>query len=136
MKSLIRNITVVGVIVIITLLSNESNSQSLQFCEDVSSDGDPISSSSVFNIGTKGGFLKFLTKLPYRVGTSSVYYEVYRIDGDGNEKYDNTIYQDVDPSWTWFWKEVTFYDAGRFNIYVYDSAKNFLASSQIRIQYY
>ncbi len=113
-----------------------ASSQSLQFCEDVSSDGAPINASSVFNISSKGGFLKLLTTLPYRVGTTSVSYEVYRIDSDGNENYDNSIWQDVEPSWTWFWKEVTFYDAGRFNIYVYDSDKNFLASSRITIQYY
>ncbi len=117
-------------------ISSICNSQTLQFCEDVSKDGEPISASSVFNIGTEGGYLKCLTKLPYRVGTYSVSYEIYRIDADGYESYDNTIYQDVDPSWTWFWKDITFYKAGSFNILVYDSDKNFLASAQIRIQYY
>ena len=111
-------------------------SQSLQFCEDVSKDGEPISVSSVFNIGTEGGYLKCLTKLPYRIGTYGVSYEIYKVDADGYETYDNTVYQDVDPSWTWFWKEITFYKAGSFNINVYDGDKNFLASSQIRIQYY
>ncbi|MDZ4712223.1 MAG: hypothetical protein SGI89_07835 [bacterium] len=111
-------------------------SQSLQFCEDVTSDGIPIKASSVFNISSKGGFLKCLTSLPYRVGTNSVSYDIYNIDYDGNEKYSNTIYQDVDASWTWFFKEITFYDEGRYNIYVYDADRNFLASSQIRIQYY
>ena len=127
-------------IVFIALLNfcvaDSGYSQSLQFCEDVSKEGVAISASSVFNISTKGGYLKCLTSLPYTIGTSSVSYEVYRIDSDGNEIYDNTIYQDVDPSWTWFWKEITFYDEGRYNISVYDSDKNYLASAQIRIQYY
>ncbi len=117
-------------------LANFGYSQSLQFCEDVGSNGVPIKPSSVFSIESKGGYLKCLTSLPYRVGTSNVNYEVYRIDSEGNEKYDNTIQQAVDPSWTWFFKEITFYDEGRYNIYVYDSDKNFLASQQIRIQYY
>ena len=114
----------------------DSFSQSLQFCEDVDNDGAPVNSSSVFNIDSKGGYLKFLTKLPYRVGTYSVIYEIYRIDEDGYESYDNTIYQDVDPSWTWFWKEVTFYKAGKYLVEVYDGDRNFLTSGQIRIQYY
>jgi hypothetical protein len=118
------------------VLSKLSFSQSLQFCEDVSKDGVPISASSVFNISAKGGYLKCLTSLPYRIGTSSVSYEVYRIDQDGAEIYDNTIYQDVDPSWTWFFKEIIFYDEGRYNVNVYDSEKNYLASAQIRIQFY
>lgn len=111
-------------------------SQTLQFCEDVTKSGEPISASSVFNISEKGGYLKFLVNLPYRVGTYSISYEIYNVDADGYETYDNTIYQDVEPNWAWFWKEVTFYRAGRYNVYVYDSDRNFLASSSVRIQYY
>lgn len=116
--------------------SNYSFSQTLQFCEDVTEDGKAVTPSSVFNISTKGGYLKVLTTLPYRVGTASIIYEIYKIDDDGYEKYDNTIYQDADPSWTWFWKEITFYKAGLFEIEVYDGDRNFLTSGQIRIQYY
>lgn len=116
--------------------NSTSYSQSLQFCEEVSSSGAPINTSTVFNISDKGGFLKFLTTLPYRVGTPSVSYEIHKVDADGNETYDNTIYQDVDPSWMWFWKEVTFYNAARYNVYVYDGDKNFLASAQVRVQFY
>lgn len=118
------------------VISGKANAQSLQFCEDVSQDGAPINASSVFNIGTNGGYLKCLTTLPYRVGTSSVSYEIYSIDKTGHEVYEGTVNQTVDPSWTWFWKEITFYSDGRYNIIVYDSDKNFLASDQIRIQYY
>ncbi|MEO8664933.1 MAG: hypothetical protein ABI462_05495 [Ignavibacteria bacterium] len=127
-------------VTVLTLLllciSGITSSQSLQFCEDVGSNGAAIKPSTVFSISTKGGYLKCLTTLPYTVGTSSVSYEVYRIDSEGNETYDNSIQQTVDPGYTWFWKEITFYDEGRYNIYVYDSDKNFLASEQIRIQYY
>lgn len=111
-------------------------SQSLSFCEDVSKDGYPVKESSVFNISDKGGYLRFLVNLPYRIGTSSVSYDIFRIDSEGNESFDNTIYQDVEPSWTWFWKEVTFYSSGSFNVYVYDGDRNYLTSGTIRIQYY
>jgi len=136
MKSYNKLLAAVFVIIVSFNFSKVSFSQSLQFCEDVSKDGVPISASSVFNISTKGGYLKCLTSLPYRIGTETVSYEVYKVDSEGLEIYDNTIYQDVDPSWTWFWKDITFYDAGIYNINVYDGEKNFLASSQIRIQYY
>ncbi len=126
----------IAIAVLFLCLGNTVYSQTLQFCEDVSSDGAPIKPSTVFLISTKGGYLKCLTSLPYRVGTSNVSYEVYKIDSEGNETYDTSIPQTVDPSWTWFWKEITFYDEGRYNIYVYDSDKNFLASQQIRVQYY
>lgn len=122
--------------ILLFVFAGNSSSQSLQFCEDVNSDGVPIKASTVFNISSKGGYLKFLTTLPYRVGTSTVSYEIYRVNSDGTENFDTSIKQDVDPSWTWFWKEVTFYDSGTFNVYVYDSDRNFLASSQLTIQYY
>ncbi|HRB00158.1 MAG TPA: hypothetical protein PK294_06960 [Ignavibacteria bacterium] len=114
----------------------EVKSQSIQFCEDVDSEGMPVSESTVFNISSKGGYLKFLVRLPYKISTSSVSYVIYKIDGDGNENYESTIYQDVEGSWSWFWKEVTFYDSGVYNIAVYDGDNNYLTSGQISIQYY
>lgn len=136
MKKSLR-LTLIGFLLsLLTISANYSYSQSLQFCEDVSKDGEAIKSSSVFNISTKGGYLKCLLTLPYRVATKSVSYEVYKIDSEGNESYDNTIYQTVDPGWTWFYKDINFSVEGRFNVYVYDADKNFLASGQIRIQYF
>ncbi|MBK8982779.1 MAG: hypothetical protein IPM38_10785 [Ignavibacteria bacterium] len=136
---MLKRIFFIAAFLIISAVSgsyNSASSQTLYFCEDVDSEGYAISESSVFNISSKGGFLKFLTRLPYSIGTTSVSYEIFLVDTEGNEKYESTIYQDVEKSWTWFWKEVTFYNAGRYNIYVYDGDKNFLTSSQIRIQYY
>ncbi len=127
---------VTAITVIFFSIGSILHSQSLQFCEDVSSDGLPIKPSTVFSISSKGGYLKCLTTLPYRVGTVNVSYEIYKIDSEGNQTYNNSIQQAVDPSWTWFWKEITFYDEGRYDIFVYDIDKNFLASQQIRIQYY
>lgn len=136
MKTKIKTIQLFFAVIFFAGFLNSAAAQSLQFCEGVTEDGAPVTASSVFNISEKGGFLKFLVTLPYRVGTYSVSYEIYKVDADGYETFDNTIYQDVEPSWSWFWKEVTFYKAGRYNVYVYDGDKNFLASSTVRIQYY
>lgn len=116
--------------------SGELAAQTLQFCENVSGTGESVNPSTLFNIDQKGGSLKMLTTLPYRLGSTQVIYDIYRVDPTGEEKYDNTIYQDSDAEWTWFWKEVTFYSAGRYNVYVYDRDRNFLTSGQVRIQYY
>lgn len=116
--------------------SGELAAQTLQFCENVSGTGESVNPSTLFNIDQKGGSLKMLTSLPYRLGSTQVIYDIYRVDPTGEEKYDNTIYQDSDAEWTWFWKEVTFYSAGRYNVYVYDRDRNFLTSGQVRIQYY
>lgn len=136
MKNKINLFKYILTVIVFLLCANVSFSQLLQFCEDVGTSGSPIGESSVFNISEKGGYLKFLVSLPFRVGTKAVSYEIYKVDDDGYETYDNSITQDVEPSWTWFWKEVTFYRAGRFNVYVYDGDRNFLTSSTIRIQFY
>jgi len=49
--------------------------------------------------------------------------------------YDNTIYQDVKPNWVWFWKQITFYDDGVYNIYVYDEDGNYLVSNTLEIEF-
>jgi len=115
---------------------NEAKSQTLYFCESVDSEGYPVSESTVFNINSKGGYLRFLVRLPYKIGTRSVSYVIYKIDDDGNQNYESTIYQDVEDNWFWFWKEVTFYNSGLFNVAVYDGDNNYLTSGQISIQYY
>jgi hypothetical protein len=133
------NLKLAVLLIVLTLALckvNDVTAQSLQFCENVNSDGSAVSASTLFNIDQKGGTLKMLTTIPYRLGSTQVIYDIYRVDPTGEEKYDNTIYQDADAEWTWFWKEVTFYSAGRFNVYVYDSDRNFLTSGQVRIQYY
>lgn len=129
-------ITVLLSVLFLSGFYSEVKSQSLYFCEDVDSDGYPVSESSVFNISSKGGYLKFLVRLPYNISTSSVSYVIYKVDEYGNEKYESTIYQDVESNWSWFWKEVTFYNSGVFNIAVYDGDNNYLTSGQISIQYY
>lgn len=129
-------ITVLLSVLFLSGFYSEVKSQSLYFCEDVDSEGYPVSESSVFNISSKGGYLKFLVRLPYKISTSSVSYVIYKVDEYGNEKYESTIYQDVESNWSWFWKEVTFYNSGVFNIAVYDGDNNYLTSGQISIQYY
>ena len=119
----------------ILMLSGSSNAQTLHFCEGVDGDGYPISESSVFNISSSGGYLYFLVRLPYAINCRSVRYEVYKVDRYGSENYDNTIYQDTERDWTWFWKKVTFYDDAKYNIYVYDCYDYLLTSGSVRIQY-
>ena len=47
--------------------------------------------------------------------------------------YDNTIYQDTEKDWTWFWQKITFYKSGDYDIYAYDGNDNLLTSGYLRI---
>jgi hypothetical protein len=122
---------------VITLLSlaGEAKSQTFYFCEGVDSDGYPITESSVFNISRSGGYLYFLTRLPYDLNCRSVRYEIYKVDSYGYENYYDTKYQDTQRDWRWFWLKYTFYDSGKFNVYVYDCGDYLLTSGSVRIQY-
>ena len=114
-------------------ISQSINAQSMYFCESVDADGYPISASSTFNIGSSGGYLDILVRLPYTIECTTARFEIYKVDGYGNETYDNTIYQDVGRDWVWFWKQVTFYKGGAYNVYAYDCNNYLLASGQVII---
>ena len=89
--------------VALLLISSSSNAQSIYFCEGVTDDGYPITESSTFNIGSGGGYVYVLVRLPYEIACRSVRLEIYR-----NGAYDNTIYVDTEKNWVWFWKKITF----------------------------
>jgi hypothetical protein len=120
---------------ILFIFSNNLKAQTLYFCESVDKDGYAVTESSVFNISRDGGYLDMLVRIPYDLGSTSVKFVIYKVDSYGSEVYDNTIYQDTQRDWRWFWKQVTFYDAGKYNVYVYDGSDYLLTSGSVRIQY-
>ena len=115
--------------VALLVVTKVSYSQTMYFCESVDADGYAVGESSVFNIGSNGGYLDVLVRLPYALGTRSVSYEIYR-----NGVYDNTIYQDSQTNWVWFYKQITFYQAGSYQIYSVDGNGATLCSGTLTIQ--
>ena len=117
------------VLTISVSLIDFSFSQSIYFCEGVENDGEPINESSVFTIPENGGYLYVLVQLPFEIDCGEVAIEIYR-----NGKYDNTINMDTEYNWTWFYKQITFYKSGEYNIEVYDYCNNeFIASGTVEI---
>jgi hypothetical protein len=107
-----------------------SNPQNLYFCETVDENGEPINESDHFSISSEGIYLDFLLRMENRIGVNSVCYKIYKIE-NGKEVYDNSIWQEVEPDWTWFWQEIVFNQEGEFNVYVYDEKGSLLASGTI-----
>ena len=127
MKTWLR---VLYLITIFTAFFPSLNAQSLYFCEGVDDDGYPINEASSFTIPDDGGYLYVLVRLPYEISCSSVKLEIYR-----NGNYDNTIYVDTDEDWVWFWKQVTFYKRGTYEIYVIDCFDVELTYGSLKINY-
>ncbi len=116
------------VFVVLFSTINQSFAQSIYFCEGVDDDGQPINESDTFTIPSGGGYLYALVHLPYEVDCDFVNIDVYR-----NGNYETTIGMDTEYNWTWFWKQITFYKSGDFDIEVYDCDDNFLVSGSLRI---
>lgn len=116
-------------------VSHQAISQTLYFCEDVDDDGYPENESSSFTISDDGGYLYFLVRLGYKVRSDYVNYDIYKVDSYGEEKFYKTIKQDTEYDWVWFYKKMTFYDSGTFNVYVYDEDDNLLVSGKVKIKY-
>lgn len=128
---MLKKLTVVSLFLLALLaVTGNTKSQSIYFCEGVTDDGYPITESSTFNIGSGGGYVYVLVRLPYEIACRSVRLEIYR-----NGAYDNTIYVDTEKNWVWFWKKVTFYDSGNFTVYAYDCFDYNLTSGSVRINF-
>ncbi len=119
-----------AVVAALLAFAGSSRAQSMQFCESVSGDGSPQGESSTFNISSNGGYLDVLVKLPYDLNCTSIRYEIYR-----NGDYDNTIYQDSQNNWNWFYKQITFYKSGTYQIYCIDCNEATLVSGTLKIQF-
>ena len=118
------------ILLLVFVFTSVITSQSIYFCEGVDDDGYAINESSSFTISRDGGYLYVLVRLPYEVECTSVRYEIYR-----NGDYDNTIYLDTDEDWVWFWKQITFYKRGTYDIYVMDCYDYELAYGTVKINY-
>lgn len=105
------------------------SAQEIYFCEGVTDQGNPITASNLFTISESGSYLYVLVKLPYEVLCRSVRFEINK-----NGYYENTIYVDTETNWVWFWKKVTFYQAGNYEFKLYDCFDLMLASASVRIQ--
>lgn len=128
---MIKKLITISLFAIALLVINQkANSQSIYFCEGVTDDGYPITESSTFNIGSGGGYVYVLVRLPYEVACKSVRFEIYN-----GGAFDNTIYVDTEKNWVWFYKKVTFYNSGSYSFYVYDCFDYQLTSGSVRINF-
>jgi len=111
--------------------------QTLYFCEGVDSLGVPVNPSGQFTIGEQGGYFDFLVRMDEGQAVNSGYVEfkIYRYDSSSNqETYDNTIRLDTHPQWTYMWKQVAFYAAGMFRVYVVDDEGQEICRAELTVQ--
>jgi hypothetical protein len=121
----------------VLLFSAVTYSQTLTFCEGVDEKGNAIKPSSTFYVSPEGSYFYFLVSLPEKVGCTHINYDLYLVSSLGDETFLRTVEQDgMETTWTWFWKEVTFYWDGEYKVYAVDCNGKKLASANVTVKYY
>ncbi|MFI5134588.1 MAG: hypothetical protein ACHQD9_01925 [Chitinophagales bacterium] len=115
------------------LISIAASSQSLTFCERVDGSGAPINSNTVFSVNKNGSPVTFYFVLPAGYNSSSINFDVYRLNQE-KEVFHSTIKQPVSASQKSVSKQMTFYDAGTYRIYVFDDKDRQLAKGELTIK--
>ncbi|HNQ61944.1 MAG TPA: hypothetical protein PKJ62_06105 [Bacteroidia bacterium] len=117
-----------------TISVQTTYSQKLTFCENVDGSGKISGASDVFTIGNSGGYFQLMVNMPGTVSSRHVLFDVYWVNPESRkELFENSIRVPVDPNWTWFKKEVTFYKAGEYIVYVYNDQDHLISSGKVKI---
>lgn len=123
-------LAVVGCCCLMTL---NSFSQELVFCEKVDGSGKPFNTSTAFTISKKGGAVELLISSPLAFGNRQLTIDLFLLDKQQHETFENTIRLKVEPSWTWSVQSMTFYKAGTYVVYAYDEYGKLLGTRQVEI---
>ena len=110
-----------------------ATSQSLTFCEKVDASGNPVNPNTVFSVKQNGSPISFFYILPTGYNGASVNFDIYKID-ENKEVFHSTMKQAVNPAQKSVSKQMTFYDAGKYRIYVFDEKDQQLAKSDLVIK--
>ncbi len=116
------------------LASHLSYSQKLTFCESVDSSGNAKNASSSFVMSVKGGSVNILVTLPHGVNSDFITYDIFRLDEEKKEIFENSIKQQTLPEYTWLRKEITLRKSGIYNVYVYDDKDELLCVGKLAIR--
>ena len=108
-------------------------SQSLIFCEKVSSDGKIEKPSHIFRIGREGGYFQFVAMLDKPVNTTEVKMDIFLVDESGKESFDATVTVKVQKEWVWFSREVSFFKGGDYTVYAYTAEDRLLCTGMVKV---
>lgn len=106
--------------------------QSLTFCERIDAAGNPVNVNTVFTVSKNGSPVVFYF-VPGQAMNAALSFDVYAVN-DGKEVFRSTLKQNGNGTKA-VSKQMTFYDAGRYRIYVFDENDKQLAKGDITIKH-
>lgn len=119
--------TVKGIFLVIILLTSITYGQVIYFCTGVDNNENPIHPSNDFWIGNNGGYIYILLKLPQFCNTHKVYITIDSLDQTLEPWKFFKGWADCDPSLKDIYFKITFYNAGRYSVYIDDERKEPIA---------
>lgn len=114
-------------------ISSASFSQTLTFCDKADASGKPVNASTIFTVAKNGGPVTMLFTLPAGSKLTVVSFDVYKVD-NGKEVFQSTLKQPVTGSQNWVSKQMTFYNEGRYRVYVFDDQDKQLSRAEVLIK--
>lgn len=106
----------------------------LQFCEDVNTEGKPQMLSNSFMVGEDGGVMKFLARADEKFNTDGIEFRIYYLNETGKEEEISRMPQKVQTDWNFAWKEVVFFDPGNYKVKLYTAKGTYLTSANLNIK--
>ena len=90
----------------------------IQFCEEISSSGEAITPSDVFNIPTGGAYVYVLVNAYKELKTTQFVVDVYK--GDDYKTFVETKNYDITPTSPWTFFKYSFFNTGKYKFAVYN----------------
>lgn len=123
-----------GGFILLFLFSFSLRAQTLYFCEGADSIGKPVNSNDSFFIAKNGGYITLLVSVNGKLFSDYAEFVIYNFDAaTGKEIYDNTVRVDAAYNWTYFWKQIVFYNEGIYHVHVFNDEKKQLCEGSVTI---
>jgi hypothetical protein len=118
--------------VLLTAAFTPVPAQSLTFCEKLDAAGNPVNSSTTFTVGKNGGPVIFYFVPAQGISSPTINFDIYFIER-GKEVFHSTLKQATSSNKP-ISKQMTFYEAGYYRIYVYDEKDKMLAKGELSVK--
>lgn len=115
------------------LLSAPASGQALVFCERVSQNGTVTGAAHNFFIAKNGSAVDFFVRAHGVFNCSHITIDLYRLSGEGNEKFDRSVGIDVQPYDRWTHRKIVFSEASAYAVYAYDESGRLIGAGRLNL---
>ena len=67
------------------------------------------------------------------IGSSKVFFKIFSVNKNGEEKLENTLEQRIEPNWTMSWMPYLFASPSKFNVKVFNAENQLLCAKSLEL---